>query len=140
MDEGTLLDLAVHEAALRFGSCLLRCGCSCSPVSALHNDHADPDEEGPGDEWMALEGLRVRSGHDVLVCVGSQEISEKTEVGACRRAVDLGRCTRANSVTRGNQRMRATRRTKEEHYYRSPEHVQFDGQRCRPHLRVDGQC
>ena len=39
---------------------------------------------------------------DVLVCVGDQEKSEKTEVGACRRAVDVGRYTLANSVTRGN--------------------------------------
>ena len=36
--------------------------------SDLHNADADPDEEGPGDEWMALEGLRVRSGHDALAC------------------------------------------------------------------------
>ena len=108
--------------------------------SALRNADADPDEEGPGDRWMALEGLRVRSGHDVLVCVGDQENSEKTEVRACRRALDLGRYTPANSVTRGNQRMRATRRTKEEHYHGSPELVQLPGQRCQPHLRVEGQC
>ena len=30
-----------------------------------------------------------RSEHGVLVCVGDQENSEKTEVGACRRALDL---------------------------------------------------
>ena len=106
--------------------------------SAPHNADADPDEEGPGDEWVALEGLRVRSGHDVLVRVEDQENSENTEVGACRRAPDLGRYMRANSVTRGRQRVRATRRTKE-HYYGSPELVQFPGQRCQPHLRVEGQ-
>ena len=48
--------------------------------SALHNADADPNEEGPGDEWMVLEGLRVCSGHDVLVCVGDQENLEKTEI------------------------------------------------------------
>ena len=29
--------------------------------SAPHNADADPDEEGPRDEWVALEGLRVSS-------------------------------------------------------------------------------
>ena len=74
------------------------------------------------------------SGHDVLVCAGDQENSEKTEIGACRRALDLGRYTRANSV------MRATRRMKEERHHGSPELVEFPGQRCQPHLRVEGQC
>ena len=80
--------------------------------SALHNGDADPDEEGPGDEWMALEGLRVRSGHDVLVCVGDQKNSEKTEVGACRRALDLGRYTRAEFCDKGYSEDGATRRKK----------------------------
>ena len=43
------------------------------------------------DVWLAQEGLRVRSDHGVLVCVGVQEKSEETEVGACRRVLDLGR-------------------------------------------------
>ena len=71
---------------------------------------------GPGDPQIDFVKLvHVRSGHDVLVCVGDQENSEKTEIGACPRALDLGRYTRAHYVTRCNQRIRATRRTKEEH-------------------------
>ena len=107
--------------------------------SALHNADADPDEEGPGDECMALKCLRVRSGHGVC-WYGGSENSEKTEVGAVRRALDLGRYTQANSVTRGDQRMRATRRTKEEHCNGSSELVQFPDQRFQEHLRVEEQC
>ena len=98
--------------------------------SALHNANVDTDRKGSNDVWLAQESLRVRSEHGVLVCVGDQENSEKTEVGACRRALDLGRYTWANSVPSGDRRKSATRRTKEEHHYGSPEFVQFPGQRC----------
>ena len=73
----------------------------------------------------------------MLTCVGDQENSEKTEVGACRRALDLGRYTWANSVPSGDRRKSATRRTKEEHHYRSLELVQFPGQRCQ---QTKGRC
>ena len=57
---------------------------------------------------MAQEGLRVRSERGVSVCVGDQENSEKTEVGVYRRALNLGRDTRANSVPSGDRRMSFT--------------------------------
>ena len=96
--------------------------------SALHNANVDTDRKGSNDVWLAQEGLRVRSEHGVLVREGDLENSEKTEVGACRRALDLGRYTRVNSVPRRDQRMRVNRRTKEEHCDGSPELVQFPGQ------------
>ena len=85
--------------------------------SALYNSDLDTDRKGSNNIWLAQEGLRVRSEHGVLVCVGDQENSEKTEVGACRRALELGRYTRANSVPTG-----------------SPELVQFPGQRFQQDL------
>ena len=81
--------------------------------SALYNADVDTDRKGSYNFWLAQEGLRVRSEHGVLVCVGDQENSEKTEVGACRLALDLGRYKRANSVPTG-----------------TPELVQFPSQRC----------
>ena len=77
--------------------------------SALHNAEVDTARKGSNNLWLAPEGLRVRSQHGVLVCVGEiRRIPKKTEVGACRRALGLGRYTRANSVPRRDQRMRAT--------------------------------
>ena len=35
VNEGTLLDLAGHETALRFRSCLLRCACSCTQTQPI---------------------------------------------------------------------------------------------------------
>ena len=95
MNEGTLLDLAGHEADLRFRPCLLRCACLCSQTQPF---------------TMPMPILTKK------------ESSEKTEVGACRRALDLGRYMQVNSETRGDQRMRATHRTKGEHCDGSPEH------------------
>ena len=105
VDEGTLLDLAGNEAGLRFRPCLPRCASSCT-TSAVNNAEVDTDRKGSNNIWLALEGLRVRSG-GVCGYVWGIENSEKTEVGVCRRALDLGRDTRANSVPRGDQRMRA---------------------------------
>ena len=105
VDEGTLLDLAGNETGLRFRPCLPRCACSCT-TSAVNNAEVDTDRKGSNNIWLALEGLRVRSG-GVCGYVWGIENSEKTEVGVCRRALDLGRDTRANSVPRGDQRMRA---------------------------------
>ena len=76
----------------------------CRFCFAIHNAEADLDEEGPGDEWKALYGWEIRR---------------------IRR-----KYTRGNSVTRSNQRMRATQRSKEDQYYGSPELLQFLGQRC----------
>ena len=56
--------------------------------SALHNANVGTDSKGSNDVWPAQGELRVRSGYDVWACVEGQETSEKTEVGACRRALD----------------------------------------------------
>ena len=62
MNDSTLRDLAGHEADLRLRPkmCVL-----VSTDSALHDADADPDEEGPGDDCVAREGLRVCPGHGV---------------------------------------------------------------------------
>ena len=59
--------------------------------SALHNANIDTHRKESNDVWLAQEELRVRTGHDVWVCVEGQENSEKTEVEACLRVRDLGR-------------------------------------------------
>ena len=95
--------------------------------SALHDANDDTNRKESNDVWLAREELRVRSGHSAWVCV---ESSEKTEVRASQRVLDLGRYPRANSVPSGHRRKIATRRTKEEYHYGSPELVQWPGQRC----------
>ena len=52
---------------------------------ALCNSDVDTDRKGSNDVWLEQEGLRVRSEHGALVCVGDQENPERTEVGVCRR-------------------------------------------------------
>ena len=56
----------------------------------------------------------------VWVCVEDQKNFEQTRVGA-----GLGRYPGANFVPSGHRRKIATRRTKEEHHYGSPELVQW---------------
>ena len=102
MNEGTLLDLAGHEADLRFRLCLLRCACSCTqtqpftmPMPILtKKDRAT-------NVWHERVSVSVLDMACVVVCVADQESSEKTEVGACRSALDLGRYMQVNSVTKG---------------------------------------
>ena len=53
-----------------------------------------------------MSGRRKRNSASVLVsdvwmCVWDQENSEKTDVGVCRRVLDLGRYTWLNSVPSG---------------------------------------
>ena len=98
--------------------------------SALHNANVDIDRKESNDVWSAQEELRVRSGFDVWMCVWDQENSEKTDVGVCRRVLDMRTYTWANSVPSGDRRKIASRRTKEEHHHGSPELVQRIGQRC----------
>ena len=59
--------------------------------SALHNANVDTDRKEANDVWSAQEELCVRFGYDVCACVEVQENSEKNEVEACRKALDLDR-------------------------------------------------
>ena len=76
--------------------------------SALHNANVDTNRKESHDVWLAQEELRVRSGYDVSVRVERQENSEKTKVQPCRKALDLGRYTWANSVPSGDRWKSAT--------------------------------
>ena len=108
--------------------------------SALHNANVDTNRKESNDVWLAQEESRVRSSHDVWVCVEGQENSEKTEVEACRRVLDMGRYLGANSVPIGDRRKIATQQTKEEHHHGLSELVQRPGQKMPTNTRIEGQC
>ena len=98
--------------------------------SALHNANVDTDSKRIQRCLVGARGTPLPFWFRCVACVEDQENSEKTEVEACRKALDLGRHTWANSVPSGDRRKIATRRTKEEHHHGSPELVQRIGQRC----------
>ena len=96
VDEGALQDSAGLGTGLRGGPCSPRCTDPDARTQPFTMPMLTPTEKN-----QTMSGWRKRVSVSFLI-MGDQEKSEKTEVGACRRVLDLGRCTGANFVPSGH--------------------------------------
>ena len=88
---GAFHDLAGRGMGLRCRPCQPRSANANTRTQPFTTPTFDTDGKEANDVWSAPEELRVRSGYDVWACVEVQENSEKNEVEACRKALDLDR-------------------------------------------------